>query len=100
MPSHAMTLRVLAAAFACAYCTAAGAQSLPNAQQMEQLKAQMIQRFAHADADRDGRLTKAEAAGKMPRLHANFEAVDGDGDGYVSQQDIIDYVQQLAQQRR
>jgi Ca2+-binding EF-hand superfamily protein len=60
----------------------------------------MIERFQQADSNKDGRLTKAEANGKMPRLHANFEKVDSDGDGYVTQQDIESYMTTIAGQRR
>ena len=76
------------------------AQNPQNSARAEQLKAQMIERFQQADVNKDGRITKTEANGKMPRLHANFEKVDSDGDGYVTQQDIVSYMTTIAGQRR
>jgi Ca2+-binding EF-hand superfamily protein len=76
------------------------AQNPQNSARAEQLKAQMIERFQQADSNKDGRITKAEANGKMPRLYQRFDQIDKDGDGYVNQADIIGYVEKLAAQRR
>jgi EF hand len=101
-----MTHNVMKCWIAAAVCLSlshtapAAAQQLPDNARIAQMKTQMAERFRQADANRDGRVSKAEAAGKMPRLHANFEAVDGDRDGYVTQQEIVAHVQSLAAQRR
>ena len=40
-----------------------------------------------ADADADGRLSRAEAAA-MPRLQPHFDAIDRNRDGYVSAEEV------------
>ncbi len=93
-------LLALATCLAASVSTSAFAQNPQKSARAEQLKAQMIERFQQADSNKDGRITKTEANGKMPRLHANFEKVDSDGDGYVTQQDIVSYITTIAGQRR
>ncbi len=97
---RSMLTLALATYVATSVAASAFAQSPQTSARAEQLKAQMIERFQQADADKDSRLTKAETNGKMPRLHANFEKVDSDGDGYVTQQDIVAYMTSIAGQRR
>jgi len=43
--------------------------------------------FARLDADKDGRISRAEAA-KGPRLSRSFDKVDADHDGYVSRAEL------------
>lgn len=43
--------------------------------------------FARLDADKDGRISRAEAT-KGPRLSRNFDKVDADRDGYVSRAEL------------
>jgi Ca2+-binding EF-hand superfamily protein len=76
------------------------AQRQPSPEQIEQLRTQMAERFVKADTNRDGRLTREEANGKMPRLYQRFDEVDKDRDGYVNQTDIIAYVENQVGQRR
>lgn len=59
---------------------AQGAGDGRGAQAAETLKA----RFQVADANGDGRLTKAEAEGQMPLVHRHFEQIDSAGHGAVS----------------
>ncbi len=94
------SMLALAVCAATSVATSAFAQNPQTSVRAEQLKTQMIERFQQADANKDGRLTKAETNGTMPRLHANFEKVDGNGDGYVTQQDVMTYMQNIAAQRR
>jgi Ca2+-binding EF-hand superfamily protein len=42
------------------------------------------QRFAKCDKNHDGRLTKEEAKGCMPRIYDHFDYVDSAGNGYVT----------------
>ena len=42
------------------------------------------QRFAKCDKNHDGKLTKAEAKGCMPRIYDHFDYVDSAGNGYVT----------------
>jgi Ca2+-binding EF-hand superfamily protein len=50
----------------------------------------MSARFDEADADHDGKLTKAEAA-KLPRISKNFDAIDKDGHGTITKADIASW---------
>jgi Ca2+-binding EF-hand superfamily protein len=97
---RATLLLALATCMAASVAASAAAQDPQNSARAEQLKAQMIERFQQADVNKDGRITKAEANGKMPRLYQRFDQVDKDGDGYVNQSDIVGYVEKLAAQRR
>jgi Ca2+-binding EF-hand superfamily protein len=45
-------------------------------------------RFAAADADRDGLLSRAEVARALPRLAARFDRIDRDGDGSLSPDEL------------
>ena len=73
---------ILAAALSAA--TGAHAQA-GNRQQARQ---QLEQRFAAADADHDGKLTKAEAQAGMPRLAAHFDEIDSAHAGAVTLRQI------------
>jgi hypothetical protein len=48
----------------------------------------LAQRFAAANATHDGRLTRAQAAGTMPMVARNFDAIDLDHKGYVTLPEI------------
>ena len=50
-----------------------------------------VERFKSADKDNDGTLTKDEAQA-MPRVAKNFDAIDTDKDGKVSDKEIHDYM--------
>ena len=41
-------------------------------------------RFAKCDKNHDGKLTKAEPKGCMPRIYDHFDYVDSAGNGYVT----------------
>jgi hypothetical protein len=72
----------------------------PSAAQIKRFQAKLTtelpKRFANADTNQDGQLTKAEAKGKMPRVYDNFEAIDRQGRGFVSLQDIQLYIHEQA----
>jgi Ca2+-binding EF-hand superfamily protein len=53
-------------------------------------------RFAKADADHDGTLTRAEAQKVMPFVAKHFDAIDTQKAGKVSLADITRYVEQRA----
>ena len=42
------------------------------------------QRFAKCDKNNDGKLTKEEAKGCMPRIYDHFDYIDSAGNGYVT----------------
>ena len=50
-----------------------------------------LERFKSADKDNSGTLTKDEAKA-MPRVAKNFDAIDTDKDGTVSEKEIHDYM--------
>ena len=45
---------------------------------------EIAERFAKCDVNRDGKLTKAEAKGCMPRIYNNFSYIDSSNKGYVT----------------
>lgn len=52
----------------------------------------LIERFKAADTNRDSKLTKAEAEGKMPMVFRHFDKIDVDKKGYVTLNDIADFI--------
>jgi hypothetical protein len=62
---------------------------LPSALHAQSASAALAEaRFKAADADRNGKLSKAEAKAGMPRIHANFDRIDTDKDGFVTLAEI------------
>ena len=49
---------------------------------------EIAQRFAKCDVNHDGKLTKEEAKGCMPRIYDHFSYIDSDGNGYVTLAEI------------
>ena len=49
---------------------------------------EIVERFAKCDTNKDGRLTKEEAKGCMPRLYSNFSYIDSSNKGYVTVAEI------------
>ena len=47
------------------------------------------QRFAKCDKNHDGKLTKEEAKGCMPRIYDHFDYIDSAGNGYVTVAEIV-----------
>ena len=48
------------------------------------LNKEIADRFASCDKNRDGKLTKQEAKGCMPRVFDHFSDIDTDNKGYVT----------------
>ena len=67
----------------------------PDPQRAEQTRAQFHERFQErfrqADKDGDGALSKAEADAGMPRLAKNFDAIDANKDGKITQDELRAY---------
>jgi Ca2+-binding EF-hand superfamily protein len=55
--------------------------------------------FARLDTDKDGKISKAEAA-KGPRLSKNFETVDADHDGFVTRAELTTAMERRMHARR
>lgn len=51
-------------------------------------KAEMERRFAAADKDRDGRISRDEAQASMPRVAERFEALDTNKDGFLTREEL------------
>ena len=49
---------------------------------------EIAERFAKCDTNKDGRLTKEEANGCMPRIYSNFSYIDSSNKGYVTVAEI------------
>jgi Ca2+-binding EF-hand superfamily protein len=49
---------------------------------------EIAERFAKCDVNRDGKLTKEEAKGCMPRIYSNFSYIDSTNKGYVTVAEI------------
>jgi Ca2+-binding EF-hand superfamily protein len=88
--------RLILASLAIA-AVSAHAQTAPqrvSPQQWEMMQKTMRERFAAADKNADGRLTRDEAKGKMPRVYDNFATIDRDKKGYVTLKEIEDSLKQ------
>ncbi len=72
----------------------------PGAERAQQMRSELQQRFATADANADGRLTRDEARGGMPWVHRNFDAIDGAGTGSVTMAQIESYAASRPRGRR
>ena len=67
----------------------------PDRARAEQMRApfhqHMEERFRQADKDGDGTLSKAEAEAGMPRLTKDFDAIDANKDGKLTQEELRAY---------
>ena len=59
-----------------------------KSERAQRMAAEMQKRFAAADANADGKLTKDEAKGKMPFVHKHFDEIDAAHSGAVTLADI------------
>ncbi len=50
-----------------------------------------VERFRHADANGDAKISRAEAATNAPRLAKKFDAIDADKDGQLTQDELRAY---------
>lgn len=57
-----------------------------------QFKAQLAARFAKADVNGDGHLTRDEAQQGMPRVFAHFDEIDASKNGYLTLEDIQSFM--------
>jgi len=69
---------------------AAQAQSA-SAPSAESMKQQIQDRFTKADADHDGKLSRAEAQAGMPRVAAKFDEIDAAHSGFVTLEQILKF---------
>jgi Ca2+-binding EF-hand superfamily protein len=57
-------------------------------QRMAERARRFDERFAAADLNRDGKLSKVEVSEKMPRLQQRFAWMDGNRDGFLSREEL------------
>ena len=69
----------------------AAAFAQPDAGRAAQMQAELQKRFAAADANADGQLTRDEAKGKMPMVYKHFDDIDAAHKGFVTLADIRAY---------
>lgn len=74
---------------------AAGAQAQGDAR-LQRLQDELQQRFAKADTNHDGLLSREEAQAGMPRIYQQYDAIDVSHSGALRLEDITRYI---AQQR-
>lgn len=66
----------------------------------ERASAQVSERFARADTNNDGLLTRDEARTAMPRVYENFDRIDVERKGAVSLDQVRAFAaEQLAERR-
>lgn len=65
------------------------------AQAAGDMQSALARRFAAADRDHDGRLTRAEAEAGMPRVAQYFDSIDAAHAGYITLEQIEAYVAKM-----
>jgi len=83
--------RALIAALAVALPAGAAFAQAADPGRAAQMNAELQKRFAAADANADGQLTRDEAKGKMPMVYKRFDDIDTAHKGYVTLADIQAY---------
>jgi Ca2+-binding EF-hand superfamily protein len=73
----------------------AAAQGARSQQMVERAQ----QRFADADTNHDGRLSRDEAQAGTPRLTEHFDEIDSDHDGMLTTAEIVGYLRQRRSSR-
>jgi len=71
-----------------------------NAPDGQQMRAKVTERFAAADVNHDGKLTREEADAKMPRVARNFDQIDTAHKGYVTLDEIQAFSREKMAERR
>lgn len=81
-------------AMAAAVIAALALTAMPVQAQTQGGKAgqKLEERFAAADKDHDGKLTKAEAEAGMPRLAKHFDEIDAQKTGSVTLEQVKQYM--------
>ncbi|MES2609240.1 MAG: hypothetical protein V4679_03315 [Pseudomonadota bacterium] len=91
MTSSSTRTLAVAGLLAAGLVAGASAQAAPSghrAQQMQQAREQLHQRFVAADKDGNGQLTRAEAQAGMPRVNSAFDRIDTQRKGFVTEAEI------------
>ena len=92
--------RALIAALAIVLPTGAALAQAADPGRAAQMQAKLQKRFAAADANGDGQLTRDEAKGKMPMVYKHFDEIDAAHNGFVTMADIRAYAVAQRQARK
>lgn len=84
----------LAALTAVALLAAGAAYAQDKPERKERIE-QFNKRFAEADTNADGKLSREEAQGKMPYVASHFDEIDADKKGYVTKQDVAKMLKKM-----
>lgn len=71
-----------------------------KSERAQQMAAEMQRRFAAADANADGKLTRDEAKGKVPFVYKHFDEIDTAHSGAVTLADIAAFARTKQAARR
>jgi len=100
---HAMLAVALALTAQAALAQEAGADgraAKDRGARAEQARAAFDKRFAEADADADGKLSRAEAEAKMPRVAESFDTIDTAKTGFVTKEQVGKHMMKMAAEHR
>ena len=98
-PTRPVSHRVIALLLAALPCAAAFGQQGADPARAAQMQAAFDKRFATADANGDGKLTKAEAEGHMPFVYKHFDEIDAAHKGFVTKDQVAAYFARVHQAR-
>ncbi|MBU0748910.1 MAG: EF-hand domain-containing protein [Gammaproteobacteria bacterium] len=88
-PSISTVLGFAAALLATAGFTSNVAAQGTDSARQEKMRADLQKRFTAADTNADGRLSRDEAKGGMPRVYRNFDAIDAEKTGVITLEQIV-----------
>jgi len=82
------------AGFALVLASIAASAAAQDSDRIKQMAAEMQKRFAAADKNGDGRLTKDEAQAGMPYVYKHFDEIDKNRQGTISLAEIAAYARE------
>ena len=82
------------AGFALVLASIAASVAAQDSDRIKQMAAEMQKRFAAADKNGDGRLTKDEAQAGMPYVYKHFDEIDKNRQGTISLAEIAAYARE------
>jgi len=88
------------AGFALVLASIAASGAAQDTDRVKQMAAEMQKRFAAADSNGDGRLTKKEAQAAMPYVYQHFDEIDKTHQGTISLAEIAAYAREQRAARK
>jgi len=86
--------------FALVLTSIAASAAAQDIERARQVAAEMQKRFAAADKDGDGRLTRDEARAGMPSVHKHFDQIDKAKQGSITLADIAGFAREQRAARK